>query len=57
MNTFYGKIDDKGDALVTGAEFLFSTQGLVLSIIEGLPIGGIGVAAPVPFFLCNYITI
>jgi hypothetical protein len=49
MDTFYGKIDNKGDALTIGAEFL--------SLSKGAPPGGIGVAAPVPFFLCKYTTI
>jgi hypothetical protein len=40
MNTFYGKIDNKGDALTMGVEFL---------LYPGAPHRGIGVAAPVPF--------
>jgi len=50
MNTFYGKISNEGDALTIGAKFLSL-------ITQGLPMGGIGAATPIPFFLCKYTTI
>jgi hypothetical protein len=50
MNTFYGKISNKGDALaIVPSCYHFITQGLL--------IGGIGAATPIPFFLCKYTTI